>query len=175
MCTSAMFISYVHQLCTSEYIRHRVAVDRNPVCHLLYYMPMRSARETSSVTAQQPAANHSKVLMLERWVKIVIIFAPVVTMGAFFMTRHYIVIPAVISIYEKDDISEKYGANEKNSDKAAGCEKQKPDRQDPVQETAAPYLCLLPKQKHCRKISGRRGGRRIYLRGRRDAHSKRMQ
>ena len=80
-----------------------------------------------------------------------------------------------ISIYEEDNISEKNEGIEKNSNRAAWCEKQKPDQQDPVQEAAAPYLCLLQEPEHCRKISGWCGGRRIYLRGWRDAHKKGIQ
>ena len=66
------------------------------------------------------------------------------------------------------------GEKKENSDRASGCEKQKPDRQDPVQESAAPYLYLLQKPEHCRTIPCRCRGGRLHLRGREKTCRKRI-
>ena len=51
----------------SSYSGH-ITVDKKLLLCVILMMPIGSARETSSMTAQQPADHCSKVLKLERWV-----------------------------------------------------------------------------------------------------------
>ena len=102
---------------------------------------------------------------------ILIVFS-LVSLGSYLHSREMISI-FVYLYFQEEDIYEEISENEENSDRTSCGEKQKPDRQDPVQGSAAPYLYLLQKPEHCRTIPCRCRGGRLHLRGREKTFRKR--